>query len=76
MATCRSRAMKYHHIETGRCMRSKGTHKTHENNRNVSTHLLMSPVQLVLENDLPVNEALHFVGQGVEGFNQGLDQLG
>lgn len=57
-------------------MGSKGTRNTQKNNRNVATHLLMSPVQLMLENDLPVNEALHFVGQGVEGFNQGLDQLG
>lgn len=36
----------------------------------------MSEAQLMLQDCFPVNKVLHFTGQRVERFNQGLYQLG
>lgn len=36
----------------------------------------MRKAKLVFQDGLPVNEVLHLISEGVEGFNQGLNQLG
>lgn len=41
----------------------------------VYTYLFMGVPEFMLQDGLPVGQVLHFVGKGVEGLDQLLDQL-